>query len=465
MSALWSAADLVAATGGRMARGFDASGVSIDTRTLEPGDLFVALVTETGDGHDHVAAALAKGAAGALVHRRPADVPGDAPLLEVADTLEGLRGLGAFGRGRFGGRVVAVTGSVGKTTSKEMLRAILAAHGETSAALASLNNHWGVPLTLARLPPGARYAVVEIGMNHAGEIAPLARMARPHVALISAIAPAHIGFLGSIEAIADEKVSIVEGLEPGGIAVLPADAPCFGRMAARAPGAWTFGRGRGVDARLVEAMADAEGTDVAIELRGRTLRTRLAAPGVHMAMNAAGAILAAVALGADPERAAAALTGFAPMAGRGLRRRVALPGGSLLLLDESYNASPVAVRAALGVLALQKATRRVAVLGDMRELGEAGPALHAALAPDVARAADLVFACGPLMLGAYEAIPPAQRGAHTPDSAALAPLVAAALRDGDAVLVKGSLGTRMKPVVEAIEALSTGVPEESRQCC
>ena len=306
MSVLWRAADLVAATSGRMAVAFEAQGVSIDTRSLVPGDLFVALVGENGDGHAHVARALAAGAAGAMVHRVPPGLEG-APLLVVGDTLEGLRGLGRFGRGRFGGRVVAVTGSVGKTTTKEMLRQILAAQGPTSAALASLNNHWGVPLTLARLDPAAAYAVVELGMNHAGEIAPLARMARPHVALITAIAPAHIGYLGSIEAIADEKLSIREGLEPGGVLVVPADMPMAERLCV--PGALTFGR-EGAAAVLVAARADADGTDVEIATGGRVVATRLAAPGAHMAMNATGAVLAAVALGLDA--AAAAALGVCP---------------------------------------------------------------------------------------------------------------------------------------------------------
>ena len=447
---MWWASDLVAATSGRMARAFDADGVSIDTRSLVAGDLFVALVGENGDGHAHVARALAAGAAGAMVHHVPPGLEG-APLLLVGDTMDGLRRLGQFGRARFGGRVVAVTGSVGKTTTKEMLRQILSSHGLTSAALASLNNHWGVPLTLARLDPAAAYAVIVLGMNHAGEIAPLARMARPHVALITAIAPVHIGYLGSIEAIADEKLSIRAGLEPGGVLVVPADGPMAGRL--MVPGALTFGR-TSAAARLVGAQSDEGGTDVAIEIGGRVVMTRLAAPGAHMAMNATGAVLAAVALGVDAAAAAAALAGFAPVAGRGARREIGLHGGSAVLLDESYNASPVAVRAALAVLALQSAARRVVVLGDMREVGAAGPGAHAGLAGDVEAVADLVFTCGPLMRHAYDGIGAVRRGAHAADSAALAPLVAAALRPGDAVLVKGSLGSKMQVIVEAIEAIS-----------
>lgn len=448
MSALWTSADLASATGGNASAPFAATGVSIDTRTLRPGDLFVALVGDNGDGHDHIAAALQRGAAGTLAHRET-----DGPAIRVDDTLAALGRLGAFARARFLGRLVAITGSVGKTTTKEMLRAILAAQGPTHAAEASYNNHWGVPLTLARMPPDARFTVSEIGMNHAGEIAPLARLARPNVAVITAIAPAHIGNLGSIEAIADEKASIFQGLEPGGTAILPADLPWLARLRAGARGArvLTFGEFADADARLLTASSDAQGTDVVLRLIGHQFEFRLGAPGRHMAMNAVAALLAASCLGADPAEGAAALAGFEPVAGRGVRRTIAAPGGQAILLDESYNASSASVRAALSVLRLQPAVRRIAVLGDMLELGEAGPAEHAGLAGDVVAAADLLLTCGPLMRGLFDAVPVGLRGAHAPDAAALAPIVAETVADGDAILVKGSLGSRMKLVVAAID--------------
>jgi UDP-N-acetylmuramoyl-tripeptide--D-alanyl-D-alanine ligase len=450
MSALWTPAELRAATGGLLRAPFHATGVSIDTRTLKPGDLFLALVGES-DGHRWVRAALEKGAAGALVHALPDDVADDAPLLAVQDTLEGLRALAAFARARFSGRLLAVTGSVGKTTTKEMLRAILAAHGRAWAAEASHNNHWGLPLTLARIPRAAAFCIAEIGMNHEGEIAPLARLAAPHVALITNVERVHVGHLGSIEAVADEKLAIQDGLSDG-MLVLPRDSEMFERLAAGARHAVrSFGAHPDADDRLLAARADATGTDVEAEIAGRRVATRLAAPGAHMAMNAVAALSAATALGADPERGAEALHGFAPVAGRGAQRRIAVGGGEALLLDESYNASAVAVRAALAVLAMLPARRRVAVLGDMRELGEFGPAEHAALAPDAAAAADIVFTCGPLSARLREALPAGRRGEHAEDSAALAPIVAAALRPGDAVLVKGSLGSRMKLIVDAID--------------
>ncbi len=442
MTPLWTAAALRDATGGAMPVPFDAAGVSIDTRTLQPGDLFVALVGER-DGHAHVAEALARGAAGAMVHRTDS-LAEDAPVLVVGDTLAGLTALGRAGRARFGGRVVAVTGSVGKTTTKEMLRAALSASGPTHAAQASYNNHWGVPLTLALLPPDAAFCVAEIGMNHAGEIAPLARLAAPHIALVTAIAPAHIGNLGSLEAIVDEKASIREGLQPGGVLVLPADGPFFGRMAAGGV-VRSFGQAGG-DARLLGW----EGRVRAL-VGGQEVAFTLDAPGEHMASNAVAALAVCEALGLDVARAAAALEGWSPVAGRGQQRRA----GDILLLDESYNASSASVRAALGVLRGMPG-RRVAVLGDMLELGAFGPSEHEGLADAVARDADVLYACGPLMRRLYDAVPDGHRGGHAPDSAALAPLVAGAVRPGDAVLVKGSLGSRMRLVVQRLEGLQPG---------
>ena len=445
MTALWDSPAL--APIGRVSAPFRATGVSIDTRTLAPGDLFVALVGER-DGHAHVTAALERGAAAVMVHRAES-VPEGAPALVVDDTLQALHRLGAAGRARFGGRVVAVTGSVGKTTTKEMLRTALSAFGPTHAAEASYNNHWGVPLTLARLPPDAAFCAAEIGMNHAGEIAPLARIAAPHVAVVTAVASAHIGHLGSLEAIADEKASVLEGLEPDGLAVLPGDSPFLARMAEAAPGrVITFGQAEGADARLLRT------GPVRARICGAEVEFSLAAPGVHMALNAVAALAACAALGMDVSVSAAALSSFVPGAGRGLQRPIR--GGDILLLDESYNASSASVRAALGVLAALPGRRRVAVLGDMLELGAFGPAEHAGLAPDVASSADLLYACGPLMRHLYDGVPDRRRGAHAPDSAALAPLVAAALRPGDAVLVKGSLGSRMRLVVAALER--PGVP-------
>ncbi len=433
---MWTPDDLMGATSGAMRTLFGATGVSIDTRTLQPGDLFVALRGDHGDGHDHVADALARGAAGAMVQR---DLPGTTLL--VHDTLEALWALGRYARARFTGRAVAITGSVGKTTTKEMLRVVLEAAGPTHAAQASYNNQWGVPLTLARLPLGAQFLVAEVGTNHPGEIAPLSKLVRPDVAVITAVAAAHIGHFGSLDAIADEKSAIGEGLRPGGIAVVPADSPALGRIAVRAARTDTFGL-----AQVASQTPDQGGTDVTAEIEGRTVQFRVNSPGQHMVLNALAALTAANALGID---GAVAIGGFRPVAGRGVRRSLA---SGVNLLDESYNANGASMRAALALLRMQPG-RRVAVLGDMLELGSFGPAEHAGLARAVEDAADLLFTCGPLMQLLFDAVPAALRGAHAADSAALAPVVAQATGAGDAVLVKGSLGSRMATVVRALEAV------------
>ncbi|MBU8538787.1 UDP-N-acetylmuramoyl-tripeptide--D-alanyl-D-alanine ligase [Falsiroseomonas tokyonensis] len=450
MSALWTSAELRTATGGSLAAELSVSGVSIDSRSVAAGDLFVAL-RDARDGHDFVAGALARGAVTALVDHVPAGLPADAPLLRVAETLAGLRALGTAARARCAAKVVGVTGSVGKTTTKEMLRALLSTAGATHAAVASYNNHWGVPLTLARMPRDSAFAIIEIGMNHPGEIAPLSALAQPHVAVITSIGAAHLGHMGSLEAIAREKSAILSGLLPGGSAVLPAESEFLPLLRAAAGAARVVTFGAGGDARAIAVRADAEGSDVTAEILGTRLDFRLGTPGLHMAGNAIAALAVVAALGLDVAQAAGALRDFRALQGRGDRRRIATgDGGSATLLDEAYNGQPPSMRAALALLKLLPARRRVAVLGQMGELGDFAAAEHAALAPHIEVAADLVFACGPLMRHALDALPAARIGAWAATSAELAPLVAAALRDGDTVLVKGSLATGMKTVVQAL---------------
>jgi len=453
MTLLWTPAELAAATGATMAPA-GASGVSIDSRSLAPGDLFVAL-RAARDGHEFVADALGRGAGVAMVDHVPPGLPADAPLLLVSDTQAGLAALGRAARVRSAAGFVAVTGSVGKTTVKEMLLQGLSAIGPAHASVASYNNQWGVPLTLARTPRDARFAVIEIGMNARGEIAPLARMAAPRVAVITSVAAVHLGPLGSLDAIAEEKGDILEGVQPGGVAVLPQDNPFFPRLAARAEALGLrilgFGEGPGAAARLRDVVLGPDTVSATVELSGANLPLRLDAPGRHMALNATAAIAAASALGVDPGRFAAALAFFRPVEGRGRRIAIRAAGGEALLLDESYNCSPVALRAALAVLAAVPAARRIAVIGDMLELGDSGPALHAEVARDAALAADLVFTCGPLTHALHEALPVAKRGAHVAESATLAALLPSLLQAGDVVLVKGSLGMRMARVVQALK--------------
>jgi UDP-N-acetylmuramoyl-tripeptide--D-alanyl-D-alanine ligase len=445
VSVLWDDNALSAAIGGKA--GFSVSGISIDTRTIKPGDLFVALKAER-DGHDFVADAFAKGAAGALVSR---PMPG--PVLVVEDTLAALGRLAAAARARTSARVIAVTGSVGKTTTKEMLRRCLAGFGAVHAAEASFNNHIGVPLTLGRLPAAADFAVFEIGMNHPGEIQPLSGLVRPYAAIITCVDRAHLGLMGSEAAIAAEKAAIFAGLEPGGAGILPEDSKFLALLRSKIPAdarQIVFGTGHG-DVRLLRLKSTAEASELSVLIAGRTIKLRLAAPGLHMALNACAVLAAAAAIGLDPADAAASLEDFAPFAGRGARRALGLPsGGRILLLDESYNASGASMRAALEVLALQPG-RRIAVLGDMLELGVHATAEHLALKTP-AGTADLIFTCGPEMRHLFDSLPQAKQGGHAADAASLAPLVQAALRDGDTVLVKGSYGSRMRDVISRLES-------------
>jgi UDP-N-acetylmuramoyl-tripeptide--D-alanyl-D-alanine ligase len=461
MTALWSPAELVAAFGGASSAPLTAAveGVSIDSRTLNAGDLFIAIKGAAHDGHDHVARAFEAGAAAAAVAReRAGRLAALGPLFAVDDTLSAMERLGVAARARSKARIVAVTGSVGKTTVKEMLRAMLAACGPTHASAHSYNNHWGVPLTLARMPAAARYGVLEIGMNHAGEIAPLTRMARPHAALVTTIAPVHIEYLGSIEAIADAKAEIFLGLEPGGAGVINRDAPQFERLAkaagARGARVLSFGHGADCDAQLVAVEAIGSGSRVSVRVLGRKLAFVLGAPGVHMAENAVGALLAAETLGADLDACAAALARFSPQQGRGARFSVETPDGPATIIDESYNANPASMRAALALLASAKPGpkgRRIAIIGDMLELGPKAAAMHAELAADLsANRVDLLFGAGPLTRALYDAAPASMRAAWAERSNDLTDEVARALRGGDIAMVKGSNGSRMGPLVAAL---------------
>ena len=460
MTALWTEAELARALGSPSAPlAVAVEGASIDTRTLKPGDLFFAVKGEASDGHDYVARAFEAGAAAAVISRpRAPGLAAHEPTFRVDDTLRAMERLGVAARARTKARVVAVTGSVGKTSAKEMLRVALSHFGPTHASAASYNNHWGVPLTLSRLPAGAAFAVIEIGMNHAGEITPLAAMARPHVALVTTIAPVHVEHLGSIEGVADAKAEIFSGLGPGGVAVLNRDAPQFARLeaAARMRGARivTFGAGAGCDARLLDVSPLDGGSRVEARVRDRALDFILGAPGRHMAENALGALLAADALGVDVEGAAAALAEFAPQRGRGARLTLASASGPFTVIDESYNANPASMRAALALLgaaAPGAAGRRIAVIGDMLELGPQGAELHAALAPELARQrVDLLFGAGRLTRALYDAAPPAMRAAWAERSDDLLERLAAALRGGDVVMIKGSNGSRMGPVVAGL---------------
>jgi UDP-N-acetylmuramoyl-tripeptide--D-alanyl-D-alanine ligase len=459
---LWTADAVLGATGGRSAGAFErATGASIDTRTLQPGDLFFAIRGDARDGHDFVRAALDKGAGAAVIaEERAAEFEGAGPLVIVPDVLEAMRRTGIAARARTGARIVAVTGSVGKTGTKEALRLVLSRLGETHASVASYNNHWGVPLTLTRMPEDSAFGVFEIGMNHAGEILPLTAMVRPHVAIVTTIEPVHIEFFPSIWGIADAKGEIFSGLEPGGTAVILRDSPYFERLKAHAGASpagrvVTFGEHADADVRAERILLRPDGSVVEARVFGQPVTYRIGTSGRHVAMNSLSVLAAVHALGADPAAVMGAMADLKPPVGRGERTMLQLDGGEALLIDESFNANPASMRAALAVLGsleMPPGGRRIAVLGDMLELGPEGPDLHRGLADPVAASqADMVFAVGPLMRNLVEAVPAALVSAHTPASADIVDRICAEIRPGDAVMVKGSKGTRMTPIVQALK--------------
>jgi UDP-N-acetylmuramoyl-tripeptide--D-alanyl-D-alanine ligase len=449
------------ATGGQCAGGpaTAVSGFSIDSRSLEPGEGFIAIRGENRDGHDFVAPALGKGAACAVVEESFAK--GDEErLVRVIDTFDALNDLGRAGRARAERTVViAVTGSVGKTGSKEALRTALAPSGAVHASSKSYNNHWGVPLTLANMPRDVAYGVFEIGMNHAGEIDVLTRLVRPHIAIITTVAPVHLGFFASVEEIADAKAEIFHGLEPGGTAVINRDNPHYARLAdhARKVGAEivSFGEDEGADARLLACDLSPNGSSVTADILGETISYRLGSAGRHVVQNSLGVLAAVKLAGADLPRAAAALGAVQAQAGRGQQLVIETKAGPVAILDESYNANPASMRAALATLGLAPRNaykRRVAVLGDMLELGDQGPKLHQELAESVDGArVDVVFACGKLMASLFQALPPGRQGGYAKSSEELAPKLLEGVRPGDIIMVKGSLGSRMAPLVEALK--------------
>jgi UDP-N-acetylmuramoyl-tripeptide--D-alanyl-D-alanine ligase len=441
-------------------------GISIDSRTIRPGEAFFAIAGENRDGHDFVPAALAAGAGLAVIagDRRSSFANGS-PLLVVPDVLAGLRELAGAARARSQAKVVAVTGSVGKTGTKEALRLALAADGETHASVASYNNHWGVPLSLARCPETARYAVFEIGMNHPGEIEPLSRLVHPHVAIITAVEPVHLEFFASVEAIADAKAEIFCGLGADGAAVINHDNPHYARLRQHAKRAGvgrivSFGEHARADARLIAVSLHPDCSTVRARILGMDLAYKLGAPGRHIVLNSLAVLATAALAGADLALAALALAELRPTSGRGARITLQTREGSALLIDESYNANPASMRAALALLAQAEnasSGRRIAVLGDMLELGAHGTDMHRQLVePVLAGNIDLVFCCGPLMHALWDALPSERRGGYAESAALLEPQVLSAVHSGDVVMVKGSLGSRMGPIVRALERHYSG---------
>lgn len=475
----WSAADVCAATGGQLgapnnankAVSWVAGSVAIDSRNVPVGALFVAIKGERFDGHEFVQEALNKGAAAAVVSHIPAGLEGDARLVLVQDTMAALGALGQFARKRTRAKIVGITGSVGKTGTKEMLRTALAATGSTYATAGNYNNHIGVPLSLANLPEQCDYAVFELGMNHAGEIATLTAQVQPHAAIITTVEAVHLEFFDSEEGIADAKAEIFQGLDAArGVAIINRDNRHFARLQATASALGiarvsTFGVHEASESRLISAETNESGTAVTAMIGGTPIQYQLGTIGKHWALGSLAVLATVDAIGADLPKAAAALAHFHEPKGRGQLRLVTIDGNEVTLVDDSYNASPVSMEGAFAkvseIRAASQATsgvrRRVlAVLGDMLELGPTAKNLHVGLMPSlVNNHIDLVFAAGAFMKHLYDALPQPMQGAYAETAEALAPKVMHALKHRDIVLVKGSHGSHMHRLVSALEDAST----------
>ena len=461
---LWTSADMEAATGGVASAPFAVSGLSIDTRTLQPGDLFVALKDQR-DGHDFAGAAFENGAVAALVSR---DVEARGPFLKVGDVLDALTALAVAARARSSAVRTAVTGSVGKTSVKEMLARIYRAAGPAHWPEKSFNNHWGVPLTLARMPMVTQRAIFEIGMSTPGEIAPRSRLVRPHHAMVTKIAPAHLEGVGSIEGVAEEKSAIYAGLEAGGTVIVPEDDAFRDYLAeqgrAYCPTATveSFGTGEGATARLVDINSDGVNSRFEIELAGRRVAVEMPVIGEHWGLNAAAALLMATLTDIPLSDAAEALSGFGAPPGRGTAERLTLPGGGeILLVDDAYNANPESMRAALAALSTRPPGRRVVALGEMLEIGAGSDDAHAGLAPLLQEAGvELAFLAGGGMEALSTVLPSTIQQHFDVKAAALLESVKNRLTDGDVLLVKGSNASGMGRLADALRAWSN---EESAE--
>ena len=450
---LWTSADIATATNGAASAAFDVSGVTFDSREVGQGDLFIALTGETTDGHKFLDQAFDRGAAGAIVSQ---DTPH--PNVLVSDTFAALEALAKASRARTSARIVGVTGSAGKTGTKEALFAALDRSPAKSAhrSVKSYNNHTGVPLSLARMPAEVDYGVFEMGMNHPGELAHLTTLVRPHVAIVTAIAPAHAAFFPDESAIADAKGEIFRGLEPDGVAIIPYDSPHRERLAAAAaPYAArtvTFGLDDGADVRAIEAVKAANGgTFVTARVGEREVSFTVSQAGKHWVSNSLAVLAAVDAVGGDLALAGLALADLGGLAGRGARFSVEVKGGRALVIDEAYNANPASMRVTLAVLGEETATRKIAVLGEMRELGDKSDDYHAALAGPVRDAGvQLVILVGEKMEPLAEALEGQVEIVHVPDAAAARDRLMATLEAGDAVLIKGSNGVGLAAVVAAL---------------
>lgn len=457
---LWISETVDQILGAKSSKPWQATGVSIDSRTLHKGDLFVPIAGDHMDGHTFIHQAEEAGASACLTHQEPHVTK--LPFVKVQDTLKALEKLGVAARDRTSAKVIAVTGSVGKTSTKEALFMAFSALGRTSASQGGLNNHWGLPLSLARIPEDNDFAVLEMGMNHPDELRPLTKMARPHVAIITTVADVHRAFFKSTEEIALAKAEIFDGVEPGGTLIINRDTPTYPTLLSEAKKndqhhVLTFGAHIDSDVRMMSIMMNQKSCTVHAEIKGQSIEYSLNTTAQHLAFNSLSVLGAVHALGGDLQKAAQALSQFTPLSGRGNQTTIRLNGGSFLLIDESYNASPIAVKAALSVLGStpkHEHGRRIFVFGDMGELGEDAQRIHVELAPLIENEkVDLFFSCGQISEALFKAIPETKRGQHTTSSEDLARIITSQISVGDIVMVKGSRSMKMERVVKALMEL------------
>ena len=468
---LWTKDSTCAATGGACQIDWSATGISIDSRTTQSGDLFVAIKGPRMDGHDFVEQAFSKGAVAALVDHRLVGIEKQFPVITVNNTKEALDKLGVAARKRSPAQIIAVTGSVGKTGTKDAIYHSLIPQGKTCASAHSYNNHWGVPLSLARMAPDSDYGIFEVGMNHAGEITPLSRMIQPDVSIITTVEPVHIEYFDSVEAIADAKAEIFTGMM-GGTAILNRDNPYFYRLKLMAEKQGvdqilSFGEHKEADARLISRLADCSGNNVEALICGRRIGYRLGIPGQHLVQNSLAVLLAISTIDADVAKAANSLSNLVPIDGRGLHHKIDIEDGFFTIIDESYNANPASMRAAIETLSTMTpgpCAKRIAVLGDMRELGEKSEDYHIELANTLAEhSIDEIYACGEQMSIMFNALPSELRGGFSNSAIDLGNDVKEKIRPGDIVTVKGSLAIGMKTIVNQLMALKINGGEKTSQ--
>ena len=461
LKTLWNAVDVANATECKAVSDWNATGVSIDSRTLRSGDLFVALSGPKFNGHDYVIDAFRRGASASLVSHRPKGINKNAPVLEVKDTFVGLNRLGIAGRARAKGKIIAITGSVGKTGVKAAIAKLLSRQATVSYSLGGLNNQFGVPLSLARMPEDAEFGVFELGMNHPGELTELSRMVRPLVAVVTTVEYAHLQFFSSLEEIAEAKAEVFKGLQDGGIAILNRDNLGYEilKNAAISAGAGivTFGSHKDADFKVNSFKLCSDDSLVNASFKSFELSYRLKIPGYHWVLNSLAVLAAIHCVGADVLDAARAFGSVTPIQGRGSRQHIKAVNFSFELIDDSYNASPASINAALDVLSrieLRTPGRRIAVLGDMLELGSNSQTLHMELAANILNnKIDLVYAVGPRMRDLFDTLPTQNQGGWSETSDKILTFLVSQLKNNDVVLVKGSLGVRMSKIVDGLVAL------------